>query len=357
MGLMYPQDLQAWSSWQAKAHLLRRAKTAVKDKLALVAPGKSTTEGPAPVTGYLHLSGSKPQILIALDSMSPTSLGSLMRPTPWLDPSSYAVWAPQDMTQHLPGEGWQTTVLAETHLEAELEGAQVVLALGHYMAWGSAAYRFSQRTGARFITVQHGLHTPYAPPLAPGTHLLAFSQADAEFWISGRDDVTYDVVGSQLFWEAARQPSTPLADISATPIFLGQMHGAELPRVSFAYSSIKFVREHKAVYRPHPSEEDRLSRLTHNFMGKLGIEIDRSQQPLNQVTQPVVSIFSTGVLEAALRGVPAWVYHSNPPAWLLDFWNRYGMSQWGSDPTPAPQVPSREPAEQIATILTQALES
>lgn len=357
MGLIYPEDLEAWSKWQANAHLLRRAKNVLKDVTARVRGSYITTNMPAPVRGYLHISGSKPQILIALDSTSPTSLGSLMKPARWLELGTYAVWAPEDITEQLPEGNWHVTEVSEPDLDDLLEGIQQVLALGHYMAWGGAAYRFSQRTGARFITVQHGLHTPYAPPLAPGTHLLAFSQADAEFWISGREDVTYDVVGSQLFWEAAQRPPVEPSAIAETPIFLGQMHGAELPRTSFAVASIKFTREHKAIYRPHPSEKDKLSRLTHSLMGKLGIDIDHSKKPLNQVSNPVVSIFSTGVLEAALRGVPAWVYHPNPPAWVTEFWERYGMNQWGSEPTPAPQVPTKEPAQQIAEYLTRSLEN
>ncbi len=357
MGLIYPADLEAWSKWQANAHLLRRAKNTLKNIFVRARGGNASTDAPASVAGYLHVPGNKPQILLALDSTSPTSLGSLIRPARWLVPGSYAVWAPEDVTEHLPEGNWQVIALDEADLDAALEEVQQVLALGHYMAWGAAAYRFTQRTGARFITVQHGLHTPYAPPLAPGTHLLAFSQADAEFWISGREDVTYDVVGSQLFWEAAQKPPVEPGAIGETPVFLGQMHGAELPRASFARASIKFTREHKAIYRPHPSEKDKLSRLTHSLMSKLGIDIDRSQQPLNQVNNPVVSIFSTGVLEAALRGVPAWVYHPNPPTWVTEFWERYGMNRWGSAPTSAPPVPAQEPAQHIAEYLTRSLEN
>lgn len=358
MGLIYPEDLEAWSRWQANTHLLRRGKNALKDAAARVRGHKVASVAPASVTGFLHLpAGSDLQTLIALDSTSPTSLGSLIRPAKWLAYGSYAVWAPEEVTEHLPDGEWEVTSLAETDLDFSLGNLRHVLALGHYMAWGAAAYRLAQRTGARFVTVQHGLHTPYAPPLAPGTHLLAFSQADAEFWISGRKDVTYHVVGSQLFWEAAQKPKVDPAQVSETPIFLGQMHGAELPRASFAYASLRFVRQHRAIYRPHPSEKDKLSRLTHSLMGRLGTTIDSSRRPLNQVDSPVVSIFSTGVLEAALRGVPAWVYHPHPPAWLKEFWDRYGMNQWGSEPTPAPQLPDREPAQQIAEYLTQSLES
>ena len=357
MGLMYPEDLEAWSTWQANAHLLRRVNNKLKNIFVRARGAETTTSASMPVTGFLHVTGGSPQTVIALDSTSPTSLGSLVRPLSWLTAGSYAVWAPEDVTEHLPEGSWHVSALAETDLDDSLNEVQQVLALGHYMAWGAAAYRLAQRVGARFITVQHGLHTPYAPPLAPGTHLLAFSKADAEFWISGRDDVTYDVVGSQLFWEAAQKPQVDPGTISETPIFLGQMHGAELPRASFARASIKFTHEHKAIYRPHPSEKDKLSRLTHSLMSKLGINIDRSQQPLNQVNNPVVSIFSTGVLEAALRGVPAWVYHPNPPTWVTEFWDRYGMNRWGSAPTPAPQVPVQEPAQLIAEYLTRSLEN
>ena len=58
--------------------------------------------------------------------------------------------------------------------------------------------------------------------------------------------------------------------------------------------------------------------LTHKLWEKEGIRIDRSGTPLNEVPNPVVSIFSTGVLEAAIRGIPAWVYHPAPPAWLVE---------------------------------------
>ena len=87
----------------------------------------------------------------------------------------------------------------------------------------------------------------------------------------------------------------------------------------------------------------------------MGIEIDRGREPLNTLTNPVVSIFSTGVLEAAIRGIPAWVYHPNPPAWVREFWGRYGLSEWGEAPTPAPAVPSTPPAQAIAQYLEEKL--
>ena len=135
------------------------------------------------------------------------------------------------------------------------------------------------------------------------------------------------------------------------------MHGAELPRASFAYASHSFLKKFGGTYRPHPSEKDKLSVLTHKLWEKEGIRIDRSSTPLNEVPNPVVSIFSTGVLEAAIRGIPAWVYHPAPPTWLVEFWDRYGMNQWGQEPTPAPVQPKKEPAQRIAELMIETLEA
>lgn len=359
MGLKYPTDLEAWGKWQANSKPERRVKDFVQVCLRLV-PRKNSgvaQEAAEPQAGILHLRGSSPRLLVVLDSTSPTSLSSLVRPLQFLGDGDIAVWAPQDVSAQLPGQSdkWRCEPASEMDLGALTE-VVTVMALGHYMGFGGAAYRLTQRTGARFVTVQHGLHTPYAPPLAPGTHLLAFSEADAHFWISDRTDVTYDVVGSQLFWDAAQKPKVDITELGEPVVFLGQMHGAELPRASFVRATLKFVKKHRAVYRPHPQEKDKLSRVVHALMKKIGVTIDESQQPLNQVNNPVVAIFSTGIIEAAIRGVPSWAYHPDPPEWLTEFWERYGMSQWGDSPTPSPSLPQIEPARSIATIITQQLE-
>ena len=187
--------------------------------------------------------------------------------------------------------------------------------------------------------------------------MFAFSPADAEFWISGRSDIQAEVVGAQIFFEALQKPPVDDSEIAETPIFLGQMHGAELSRASFARASYKFCQNHGAIYRPHPSEKDKLSTMTHKLWAKRGVTIDSSKTPLNELNNPVVSVFSTGVLEAAIRGIPAWVYHPNPPEWLLEFWNRYGLSQWGSEPTAPPVAPETEPAQKIARIIADTLEN
>ena len=54
---------------------------------------------------------------------------------------------------------------------------------------------------------------------------------------------------------------------------------------------------------------------THARWEAAGITIDRSGIPLRELGAPVVSVFSTGVLEAAAAGLPAWV-HARRPAGL-----------------------------------------
>ncbi|UJH69891.1 hypothetical protein [Ornithinimicrobium sp. INDO-MA30-4] len=165
---------------------------------------------------------------------------------------------------------------------------------------------------------------------------MAWSQADADFWASGRTDVTAEVIGSQLLWEAARNPApeTALAHDDLPLTYLGQLHGAELPRRDMARSTGAFCRATGATYRPHPAERDKLSRAQHAIWRRQGITIDDGAVPLASLNTPVVSAFSTGVLEASAKGIPAWVHYDNPPAWLTEFWQRYGMAQFGAEPTP-----------------------
>lgn len=353
-GLYIPQDVEAWHKWQSNAHATRQLKNAVKRfrNRGQVQPSPSDEVA----RGVLHTrDGASARLLSVVESTSPTSISSLIRPLEFLQTVPYAVLAPGDISELLPGDNWRVEELDTSELELKIQ-AEVVLSAGHYLPLGSAAYGYAQKTGARYVVLQHGLMTPFAPPLPLEAHLLAFSEADAHFWISGRTDVTYDVVGSQLFWDAALKPKADSAELGERVVFLGQMHGAELPRSSFIRATLKFVKEHRAVYRPHPQEKDKLSRVVHALMKKMGVTVDESQQPLNQINKPVVAIFSTGIIEAAIRGVPSWAYHPNPPGWLKEFWARYGMSQWGDSPTPPPALPQIEPAWSIATIITQQLE-
>jgi hypothetical protein len=306
----------------------------------------------------LMVRGSAPEVLIALDSTKPTSVESLVRPLQFLGDRSTAVLAPGDVRDILPGTEWQLATLDDQPPES-LAAVRAIIAAGHYMDIGGLAYRWARTLGARFNVVQHGLLTPHAPPLPQDAHLLAFSEADAGFWRSGRTDVTSETVGSQLLWTAQSQTvqeqPAPAVDPSDRPVFLGQLHGAELPRRDFARAAVGFCQATGALYRPHPSETDKLSRLQHALWERRGITIDRSGSPLATLAAPVASVFSTGVLEAAARGVPAWATHPDPPLWLQEFWERYRMSQWGQEPTPAPARPGIEPARGIALAVSREL--
>ena len=363
--LKYPLDLDAWQAWQRRQKKLKWAKYKLK---ALLDSARSRTIAEEPVHGLLYTRGTKPQVLIVMDSFSPTNRNAILEPLKHLDAVDVALWVPEDASEYLDGQDasehysrkdWTEQEISGDELMRLLPDIRIVLSAAQFLSRGAVAYEFSRAIGAEYWMVQHGLLVPQAPPLPVGCTLLAFSEADAEFWASGRRDVTTHAVGSQLLYLAAQKAAG--AEVQKQndlePIFLGQMHGAELPRASFAYASHSFLKKFGGTYRPHPSEKDKLSVLTHKLWEKEGIRIDRSGTPLNEVPNPVVSIFSTGVLEAAIRGIPAWVYHPAPPAWLVEFWDRYGMNQWGQEPTPAPVQPKKEPAQRIAELMIETLEA
>ena len=363
--LKYPLDLDAWQAWQRRQKKLKWAKYKLN---SLLASARSRTVAEEPVRGLLYTRGTKPQVLIVMDSFSPTNRNAILEPLKHLDAVDVALWVPEDASEYLDGQyaserysrkDWSEQEISGDELMRLLPDVRIVLSAAQFLGRGAAAYEYARAIGAEYWMVQHGLLVPQAPPLPVGCTLLAFSEADAQFWASGRRDVTTHAVGSQLLYLAAQKAAG--AEVQKQndlePIFLGQMHGAELPRASFAYASHSFLKKFGGTYRPHPSEKDKLSVLTHKLWEKEGIRIDRSGTPLNEVPNPVVSIFSTGVLEAAIRGIPAWVYHPAPPAWLVEFWDRYGMNQWGQEPTPAPVQPKKEPAQRIAELMIETLEA
>lgn len=363
--LKYPLDLDAWQAWQRRQKKLKWAKYKLN---SLLDSARSRTVAEEPVRGLLYTRGAKPQVLIVMDSFSPTNRNAILEPLKHLGAVDVALWVPEDASEYLDGQyaserysrkDWSEQEISGNELMRLLPDVRIVLSAAQFLGRGAVAYEFSRAIGAEYWMVQHGLLVPQAPPLPVGCTLLAFSEADAQFWASGRRDVTTHAVGSQLLYLAAQKAAgaEEQKQNDLEPIFLGQMHGAELPRASFAYASHSFLKKYGGIYRPHPSEKDKLSVLTHKLWEKEGIRIDRSGTPLNEVPNPVVSIFSTGVLEAAIRGIPAWVYHPAPPAWLVEFWDRYGMNRWGSEPTPAPVQPEKEPARRIAELMIETLEA
>lgn len=334
MALTFPADLDAWRRWQTSRNPLRRLRDLTR---------RDTTP-----TLWLITNAPDPALLVAMDSTTPSSVAAFAAPLRHLEGVPIAVLALADISAHLPGE-WSVRPLADNALPREVSGVTTMFAAGHFMPAGTVAHTWSRTLGARFVIAQHGLLTTWAPPLPQEAHVLAFSDADGQYWASGRTDVTHEVVGSQLFWRAAQHPLTP--DLDARPIFLGQLHGAELSRRISARSAELFCTSTGAVYRPHPSETDRLSRLQHALWRRRGIAFDDSGTPLSENRRPIASIFSTGVLEAAAAGIPSWVTAVRPPEWVRDCWERYGMELWGSDPTPSPAIPAVEPAQSIAASL------
>lgn len=362
--LLFPRDLAAWARWEASHHRLRRAKAALVETLRTAAGRRR------PSNEVISTYGGAPRVLVVVDAPTASQRAALLAPVEQLlsQGRDIAVLSPREVVELLPGEaeGWDTVALTARAVAERLQSVDTVLAVGHYLSLGAGAYRWAARRGARFCVVQHGLLTPFMAPLPPGAHLLAWSEEDAAFWASGRRDVTHEVVGGQLLWRAAQEPALSVSP-DARPTFVGQLHGVELGRSYMTRVSHDFCVRTGALYRPHPSERDRLSRLTHAVWEREGIEIDRSATPLFQTGQPVVSVFSTGVLEAAARGIPAWVCTAEDleirrqmihvirsPSWLSAFHARYSMGKWGHDATSQALVPTTEPAVALTRCLTSS---
>ena len=245
----------------------------------------------------------------------------------------------------LPGEGEWTVkeFLSPAQLPKSIEQ---VLSLGAFCALSGRVKPWATKRDIRFSVVQHGLMTPWAPPLSDGDHLLAWSEADGHYWSADRPSITWEVVGPQMLWEADQQPRLAVAD--DRPIMLGQLHGIELDRMDKLRVYRDFCSDWRADYRPHPNESDVLSKAGHAWLRRRGVAFEASGRPVTELARPVVSIFSTGTLEAAQRGLPAWVHHPDPPSWVADFWGRYGLSPSGSAPTKPWQLGDVPPSVLIA---------
>lgn len=249
--LKYPLDLDAWQAWQRRQKKLKWAKYKLN---TLLDSARSQTGREEPVRGLLYTRGTKPQVLIVMDSFSPTNRNAILEPLKHLDAVDVALWVPEDASEYLDGQyaserysrkDWSEQEISGDELISLLPDVRIVLSAAQFLGRGAVAYEFSRAIGAEYWMVQHGLLVPQAPPLPVGCTLLAFSEADAEFWASGRRDVTTHAVGSQLLYLAAQKAAGAEAQKpnDLEPIFLGQMHGAELPRASFAYASHSFLKK------------------------------------------------------------------------------------------------------------------
>ena len=339
MTLRFPDDLDAWSNWYQRRNRVRSLRN-----WAFPRP-----EQVLELSSY----GKDPDILIAIESLSKSNVVSLIAPIHHLERERIAILAPSGLSDMLHiGDVTPERVTTSGNLHQHAPSIRVVLSAGNYLHAGRVASELAVRYGLPDVVIQHGLLTQLAPPLPRGAHLLAWSVQDGDFWGLGRNDVRVKSVGSQLLWSAARDQRSNIEKTRA-PTFLGQLHGAELPRMQMARLAGAFCREYQAGYRPHPLEQDRLSRLQHKRWERQGIIIDRTSREIRDLGTPVVGVFSTGILEAAASGIPSWVTHPAPPAWIRDLWDRYSLGIWGHDATPPPFQPTLEPAAKVADILDE----
>ncbi|MDZ5660796.1 hypothetical protein SFC79_03380 [Nocardioides sp. S-58] len=342
-GLRHPGDLVAWRRWHESRHPVRRA---VRGARARVRPA------PEDLVDVLT-PGPDADVLVAVEATHTSVDRAVVAPLAHLAPERTAVVVPV---------GWQPPPAYAAHRRRtatlpELSGLvapRAVLAAGHYTGIGAAAFAVAEERDASFLVAQHGALTPFAPPLPRYAHLLAWTDRDGAFWTSGRQDVTVTATGSQLLWDAGSSGAQGGPAGGGSLTYLGQGHAAEVSRARLAHAALATCREHHAVYRPHPSEKDVTSRTVLAAYARAGIRVDTSGVPLVDLEAPIVSVFSTGVLEAAARGRDAWVDFPRPPAWLGEFWERYAMHRLGTAPTPAPDRPAQEPARRIAHLVTEA---
>lgn len=338
-GLAFPADLDAWRRWARTRRPVERAVRAAKQRLRPMPYVAPTLHLPPAGEGGV-------ETLVVLDVLSPSCRAAVLDPVAHLDPARTALLAPVPLdSADLPAQWEPRSWSAET----VLPGVQQVLTLGTFNALADQVVAWARPRGARHVVVQHGLLTRWVPPLADGDHLLAWSEADAAYWTAGRASITSEVVGSQLLALAGREPKVPLKSDRA--VMLGQLHGVELNRREALRTYLRFGRSERVDYRPHPNERDLASRAAHRVMRRAGVRFADEPGSLLDLGRPVVSIFSTGTLEAAQRGLPAWVAHTDSPPWVEDLWERYGLRRWGEDPTPAWPDPAVEPAAAVAARL------
>lgn len=341
MGLIYPGDVDAWKRWQSGRGPLRGLFRGVRE----------LSSDPR---FQLFIGGNRPKVLFALDDTRTSMRTALLAPLDHFDTTQIAILAPMGSEKMLPQHPWVTRIVFPEELPGFLDEIQVVVGLGNHTELGSAAYEAAKQWQASYFCVQHTLLTPYAPPPPTDAHLLAWSTDDGEFWRSGIDQKT-TVVGSQLFWKAAAEPIEE-PDRGAAITYLGQLNAAELSRSELAAAAEKFCVEHRAIYRPHPTEKDNRScHKVHERLLHRGVSLDQSETPVRRLEGPVVGVFSTGVLEAAARGLPAWVDYIDPPEWLEAFWERYGMQRYGGESTKSPVMQTFEPGWAIHMTLERQL--
>lgn len=340
--LAFPEDIDAWRRWESRQRRLQRAAGHARRGLSALFRRPAAT----PIADLL-LPEDEPDVLVIVDAWSPSCRFAVDDPLRHLDPRRTAVLTadPRAVKAHMPGRHH----VAFKGTDRIPSSIREVVTLGAFNDLAGQVEPWARRRNARFVVVQHGLLTPWAPPLSDGAHVLAWSEDDARYWAAGRRAITWQTIGSQLLWTAARKP--PAVVVDERPVMLGQLHGTELHAFAKQRLYTRFCLATDAGYRPHPNEVDAMSRLQHRVMAAAGVRIEPSAEPVLDLGRPVVSIFSTGTLEAAQRGIPAFVHHPDPPTWLRAFWARHRLAPFGGPPTDALPQPDLEPAQAVAQAV------
>lgn len=286
-------------------------------------------------------------VVAAVDAATPSQAAAVGAPVAALVArgASVAVVAPTALSEVLGGQGFihRRPVDLVENLRATAS-----LSIGDHLPAGAALHAIGAAPPNRRLVIQHGILTPWSPPPPHGATVLSWSEVDAAFLGVGRPDLSVQVVGSQLLFEAAGATRPTLVD--STPIFLGQLHGAELAR-SVTIATVEELGERgPLIYRPHPAEVDRRSRRQHRRWSEKGLVIDWSTTPVHQLTHPITGIFSTGLLEAAAVGLPATGACVSPEPWILDLWDRYGIATTDAEATKV-DPPFVAPAVTIAELI------
>ncbi|WHF24073.1 hypothetical protein QJS66_07630 [Kocuria rhizophila] len=136
-----------------------------------------------------------------------------------------------------------------------------------------------------------GLLTPFAPP-ASDSLLLRVSPSRTPRSTAGGGGVSSRVVGSQLLWDHVPAEHRVRVRRATAPVFLGQLHGAELRAGTAPVRPSSSARARGFPGRP--GERTDSSRAQHAVWRARGLAVDRVGDALAEVDAPVGSVFSTG---------------------------------------------------------------
>lgn len=348
MALIHPHSLERWEEWRAT----RRPAAAVRSAASklLRRPAPAVTGAPT-FTLHTREGTGTSRILLGIDPSGPAGQDELLSVLPYLR-GVVDVLTPAGTDLALPDEAeWTHRPVIEPSAALAGRGITAVLTTGWEHRVGREVHSWALHADVPNAVVQVGTVTPFSAPLPPRTTLLAWTEADGEFRRSGRREIEVRAVGSQRLWEASHGAPVDDAVEDEQPLFLGQLGALELPRRLAAGAALSFCRSTGARYQAGPEDTDRFSRATLVLLRRRGVSIQEPPLAPGEFHGPVVSIMSDGVLEAAVRGLPAWVHCPHAPDWLHEYWERYGMRPYGGPTTTAPPVGADEPARLIAQIL------